>query len=178
MRTEQLNIFTFAELTAKAQNVAIEAEQQAQRELYEFNTDDVKTICETIGIKNAEFSWSGFYCQGDGLSFTGEYSYATQALAKIKAFAPRDTELHNIVATLQELQKQHGYKLSAVITRDNGCRYSHENSVTITNNLLEECFKDLMRHFYKFVISDYEYCTSEEIAREYLNTCEFTADRN
>ena len=204
MRIAQTEVFTFAELTPAAQKVAIAAEQQSQAELFQFETDDIAQICVIIGIQNPEFSWSGFYSQGDGFSFTGSYVYATQALAKIKAYAPQDIELHKIVAVLQDLQKSHGYRLTADITRDHGCRYSHENSVTIQAyksgeevvslpyahryklgdiglsgiDEFEECFKSLMRHFYKMVESEYEYQTGEECAREYLTDSdnEYTAD--
>lgn len=190
MRIASTPVYTFAELTPEAQQKAIAKEQQAQGEFFNFDTYDIKTICETIGIQDPEFSWSGFYSQGDGLSFTGEYSYVTQALAKIKAYAPQDTELHAIVAELQDTQKQHGYRLSATITRDHGCQHSHENSVTIQAfksgeevvspgiEQFEDCFKNLMRHFYKMVQSEFEYQTSEECAREYLTDSdnEYTAN--
>ena len=187
MRIAQTEVYTFAELSADAQKVAIKVEQQVQSEFFSFDTCDLKTICETVGVQNPEFSWTGFWCQGDGLSFTGEYSYATQALAKIKAYAPQDTDLHDIVAELQDLQKQHGYRLAATITRDHGCHYSHENSVTIQAfksgdevviEQFKNCFKALMHHFYKMVQSEYESITSEEYARECLTYSdnEYTAD--
>ena len=205
MRIAQTPVYTFAELSPIAQQVAMEAEQQAQGELFQFDTDDIKTICETIGIQDPVFSWTGFYSQSDGLSFTGAYSYATQALSKIKAYAPQDTDLHKVVAELQDLQKQHGYRLSATITRDHGCPYSHENSVNIqafksgeevvSTEWLERhgpariattpgveqfagCFKSLMRHFYAMARNEYKWQTSEECARECLTDSdnEYTAD--
>jgi len=72
--------------------------------------DHFSHICEIMGIDldNNEPSFSGFWSQGDGASWTGTYSAIAKdmaptydiAPAKVREHAPEDEELHRIADEL------------------------------------------------------------------------------
>jgi hypothetical protein len=74
MKTINIGLYQFCELTEAAQAKALELERYTNVEFedwYEYTLNDFCTICETIGIEIEEknISFQGFYSQGDGSSF-------------------------------------------------------------------------------------------------------------
>ena len=132
--------------------------------------------------------FSGFWCQGDGASFEGSYSYAKGALKKIKAEVPLDSDLHQIAAELQEIQRRYKWQLTAWITTSGG--YSHSTSMDVDTeaDVMDVSVEDqnavrrLMRRFadwiYEQLKAEYEYQTSDEVIAENIiaNEYFFTAD--
>src|SRR3546814_10583608 len=53
--------------------------------------------------------------------------YAKGSVAKIKAYAPKDAELHDIAARLNAIQRRNFYQLYAIITQRG--HYCHENTM-------------------------------------------------
>jgi len=49
-------------------------------------------------------------------NFTADYTYGLQSVKKIRAYAPKDTELIRIAKELQELQRQARYDVASEIT--------------------------------------------------------------
>ena len=103
--------------------------------------DDFRQICEIIGIalNKDEPKSTGFWSQGDGASFTGQYRAYTQwgyagnsptlysetAPAKIREYAPEDEELHRIADELCMLSRVY-FPLHISISRLRRSSYVHE----------------------------------------------------
>jgi len=67
---------------------------------------DAKQIGALMGIDIDEVYFSGFWSQGDGACFTGEYRYKKGSVAAIKKEFPTDKELHYIAENLAAIQRQ------------------------------------------------------------------------
>jgi hypothetical protein len=91
---------------------------------------NAKDAARTIGIDIDDISFSGFWSQGDGASFTGSYAYAKGAAAAIRKEWPKATELHAIADRLQRVQSRNFYQLEASISRSIG-HYCHEMTMRV-----------------------------------------------
>ena len=149
-----------------------------------------RTVGGKSGTEPAVY-FSGFWNQGDGASFEGEYEFKADALAAVKAFAPTDAKLHDIVARLHAAQSISG-PLSCRITQRGS--YSHENTMLVDfydyegeaadNELgfaqqrVEESLKDFARWIYDGLKAEYEYQSADEQVDESIraNAYEFTDD--
>jgi len=73
-----VKLYSFKDLNSKAQESIINNDIQ---DLPEWWSDDVEerimNEAQAIGINDFNFTWSGFNCQGDGLSFTGTLCFKT-----------------------------------------------------------------------------------------------------
>lgn len=113
-------------------------------EWWDSTYDDFKIICNILGVvpDKDEPSFSGFWSQGDGASWTGRYrafalqpkTYATVptydlAPAKIREHAPQDEELHRIADELCMLARIY-YPAYARVTRCSH-NYAHENTMNV-----------------------------------------------
>jgi hypothetical protein len=145
MRVIETPVFQFDEL---ADDSAKESARDWFRECLEYDeisdTDDWESIAEILGVTFAyrpvrlmgggtrqepQIHWSGFYSQGDGASWEGSYEYAKRAPRRIRAYAPRDADLHAIADRLQEIQRRNGYRLTARVTTSG--RYSHSGTMDV-----------------------------------------------
>lgn len=101
MRTIETTVYTFDELTPKAKERA----RQWWREGFEYDGEDViedfKAIAALLGFKVDKVYWSGFSSQGDGASFTGEWSRDDCKPDAVKDYAPQDVRLHEIANCIQ-----------------------------------------------------------------------------
>ena len=133
----------------------------------------------------------GFWSQGDGACYEGRYSHASGAARALRAHAPKDTELHRIVDTLQHAQRRNFWQLHATFRRIG--RYSHANSMEIdverdsptwqpiaddTEDVVIEALRDLAHWLYRQLQDAYEAETSDNAVDEALtiNEWTFTAD--
>jgi|TARA_R110000823_G_C15951164_1_gene501762 hypothetical protein len=77
-KTKSITLYSFDELDETIQEQII---SEYIQNLPGWWSDDIeeriKHEAEAIGIKNFEFGWSGFWSQGDGLSFTGDLDFKT-----------------------------------------------------------------------------------------------------
>ncbi|MYG52352.1 MAG: antitoxin of toxin-antitoxin stability system [Rhodospirillaceae bacterium] len=169
---------------------------------HEFVYDDFEAICGLLGVtlethpvplmgggtrEKPQIFYSGFSSQGDGASFSATYEYASGAARAVRAHAPRDTDLHAIADTLQEVQQPNFYQLSAGI-RQRG-RYCHEYTMAIdverdsptwqpltdgAEDTVIEAMRDLARWLYRQLEREYDYRTSDEVVDETLAFNEWT----
>lgn len=95
---------------------------------YRYTYDDYKIEMQTKGITVAEMNFTGFYCQGDGASFTGRVDM-------IQFLKVHELEQRFMGATFFAGQGE----LWAEITRGSS-RYSHENSVSV--NLIVDSYNN------------------------------------
>lgn len=198
MRIIETKVYTFAELSPKAQEKAL----QFARELVDFSCsadyiiEDAKTIAALLGWSISEVRYSGFYSQGDGAMFVGtmHHNANQHGVGGTSSYAPTDTALHDIATRWYMLQQSNEFALSADVRRSG--RYSHEYCTEFdcydsrtddgyvesseTEDKIKEIARDFMRWIYKQLEDEYEFQTCDNMLKEMLdgNECEFTEDGN
>lgn len=172
MKTIIKNVYSFDELNEAAKQKAIEAWREPYDDWSEYIIDDAKEIAEKFGLSIDKIYWSGFWSQGDGACFEGEYKYKKGGLKAIKEYAPNDHGLHVIVRLLQEIQRKNFYRLQATVQYRG--RYYHSNCMDIsvdrediapTDTTIDD-ITDLLRDFADWIYSrlydEYYYITADE----------------
>lgn len=172
---------------------------------WEFVYEDAARMAEILGIdlrqrpvklvgggtlyKPAIF-FSGFWSQGDGACFEGDYRYKPGALKAIKTAAPNDTDLHSIAKQLQQVQARHFYKLRATMRHSGHYYHSGCMSVDVAHyddnyrdiGSAEEDIRQLMRDFadwiYDQLKKEYNWLTSDEQVEESIRANEYTFDED
>ena len=81
----------------------------------------------TVNYKDVEFS--GFWSQGDGASFAGNFFLSDVDPEELKQALPTEVELHQLVDELQVLAEAH-HEIQGKVTRMSS-RYSHSNTMVI-----------------------------------------------
>lgn len=208
MQVIEKTVFQFDELSEAAKQKALEWYRQAsqgdnyyQESVYE----DAAAIGDILGIDLNQkrvplmngshrydpcIYYSGFWSQGDGACFEGQYSYKKGALKAIRAYAPKDAELHRIAKGLQDVQKRHFYSLVASCKHRG--RYYHSGcmNVDVSDNRgsyrdigdAEAAITQLMRDFadwiYKQLENAYEWENADEQVVENIRANEYEFDEN
>ncbi len=208
--TKTITIYRYSELSDEA--------KQRAREWYlsgfdfdaEPTLDDLGTICDLLGItldtrpvrlhgggtrQKPEIHWAGFGSQGDGLSFTGLFTYRKGCAKLIRQHAPQDTELHAIADRLTAICRPWFYRVSARLERQSS-RYSHEHAVSLAYAVAEsqhgteidlpngdayallDTLRDLMRWGYSHLQADYDWQTSEEQIADMMEANDYTFDED
>ena len=185
--TTKTKVFEFNELSATAQNNAIELNRDINinGDYWSDTTiEDFKEIGAKFGLDIDNIYFSGFWSQGDGACFTGNYEYKKGALKAIKKEYPNFIELHEIIELLQKEQKRFFYNVQTTI-ENNGSNYSHENSVTIDSYnsntgdyMHESCtigdtLRDFMRLIYTTLEKEYNCATNNDTIKECLINNEY-----
>lgn len=193
-QTIETIVYSFDELDEKAKDVARNwfREHALDYDWYTFVYEDFANICEILGVdldtkgkpSQPAIYFSGFCSQGDGACFEGNYSYSKFAAKKIRDYAPKDVELHQIADMLQDIQRRNFYQLTASIKQTG--RYYHEYSMTIdverngknvtvdVENTIIEALRNLARWLYCQLERGYEYLMSNEQIDESLMANEYT----
>jgi len=191
MRTIEVKLYKFEELSPEAQAKAIKKETERaynNLELWGFNEDATMQI-EGEGFENPALSYSLGYRQGDGLSFKADrYTKLTEIFIKI--LGPGKEKTAQLLADncTQNLTGNRGHYCYA--KRDQVDLYidnlTSSINVVNTNNIdavvnkaltmLEDIYMDLCKKLEKQGYDEIEYLTSEECAKETLiaNEVEFT----
>lgn len=132
---EDERTYTFDELSDHAKECALDKHRQVNVDDFDWWDavyDDAQTIAGMLGFGDIDIAFSGFWSQGDGASFTGEWSPRPYDLDAVKEYAPNDTELHEIAALFVTLSTSHKrynrYNIDAKVERICS-HYSHENTV-------------------------------------------------
>jgi hypothetical protein len=138
----------------------------------------------SIGWANSVW-WSGFACQGDGASFDGHCGWLPGCVTAVKTEWPKDETLSDIASRWTALQRRYFYRLEA--HAKNTGRYCHELEMDITLEYTgadcrevlhddweeaREILRDFARWIYNQLEEAWDYETSEENAREYLENGE------
>lgn len=156
---------------------------------FDFVYEDFKSICEILGIELDKYEpcFSGFWSQGDGASFTGDYrsEWSKDAVGRIRQYAPMDNTLHRIADGLLEASKS--FPIFARISRRGS--YYHEQTMYLSEfeisddcdeddvtqevfSSVEEkvldCMKDLALWLYGKLEEEYDHLTSDEVVWESL----------
>ena len=206
----EITVYTINELSDAAKEAARAwyRESCLDHEWYDFVYEDFQTICGILGVTLAttpvrlygggtrdkpQIFWTGFSSQGDGASFAGHYSHAKGAARAIRAYAPKDDELHRIADALQAVQRRNIWQLHASICQRG--RYCHEYTMAIeverespiwqpptddAEDAVTEALRDLARWLYRQLRDAYEAETSDCAVDEAMeiNGWTFTAEGN
>lgn len=204
----ETTVYQIDELSDEAREKARDWYRQGgfDYEWYEFVYDDFERICEIIGVELRTVAvrlygggtrqkpciwFSGFWSQGDGACFEGDYSYAKGSCAAIRAYAPKDEALHRIADALADIQRRNFFQLSARAAHRG--RYYHEFSMAISVERdspvyqqmtkgaeadVSEALRDLARWLYRRLEAEFEGLNSDEAVDEAIaaNEYSFTAD--
>lgn len=205
-RVTEETLYKFDELSDKAKDKAREWYREASSydDYHEFVYEDAATIAALMGLDirqrpvktvsgNTRYEpsilYTGFWSQGDGACFEGDWTYKPGSLARVKDHAPLDERLHAIAASLDDPRLS---GLSASV-KHRGNYYYHEYCMDIevspdydtafeasdeTEELVKEAFRDFARWIYKMLEAEYDYQNSNESVDENIrgNDYEFTED--
>jgi len=130
-----IKLYEFKELTEEVQDGIISNYLQ---DLPGWWSDDVEERIRneaiSIGIQDFDFSWSGFWSQGDGLSFTGRLEFKNWFYILTERLTPE--EFVNLCGKLPHelVQRQEKERIlwgDCHIARDSHT-YCHENTVSVS----------------------------------------------
>lgn len=184
MKTIEITLFKFNELSEEAQQKAVEKEQKyayEDGEVLHYFSEKCKEKAKEAGFFDTEIQYSLSYSQGDGLSFSAGSvdidRFITEALP-----APIKPSIFNALKTVI-------YKVA--ITGNTGIHYSYASRKDVSietdypqhnyndysniaglietiENHIQNVYMDLCRELEKSGYEEIEYQTSEEAARENL----------
>ena len=200
----ETTVYTIDELPDEAKEAARRWYRQTglHDEWYHFVYEDFQAICGILGIAlgtipvtlvgggtrdRPQIYHQGFWSQGDGASYFGTYRHASGAAKAIRAYAPRDEELHRIADELLAAQRRNFFQLTAAI-RQRG-NYCHEYSMAIeverysptsqpptdsADDAAIEALRDLARWLYRQLRSEYDHQTSDAAVDEAIEINQYT----
>lgn len=138
--------------------------------------------------------WSGFSSQGDGASFTGDFTFVPGCCDTIRAEFPTITALHTIADKLTTLHNRlrllKGERLTGKITRSDS-HYCHKYTMDATaydsegeelEIAISDEFRDLMRDFAQWIYDGleegYDYQMSDESVDESIESNDYEFDED
>jgi len=155
---------------------------------YDFIEADYIEQLEKIGFYDVELQFSGFYSQGDGASFSGNWYKDRADLSIVNLDDLYSDNIKNLYSSLVEFTNSY-FDGSFCITTSG--RYCHENTMSIDGEayitedlefiefnfdpILSEC-KSISREIYRSLAKDYEHLTSEDIILETLQCNDYYFD--
>lgn len=201
IETTTRELYKFDELSDGAKEKAREWWRRCEDEEgldTEYIFDDAADIADLFGLAIRQtrkgtgtyyptIYYSGFSSQGDGACFEGSYQYKKGALKAVKAYAPKDAELHRIVKELQDAQRRNFYQLRATTKHSghyyhSGCmsvdveRYDGNEVSDDTEETIKQALRDFADWIYGTLEKEYEYRMSDEQVDDAItaNAYEFT----
>ncbi|BEV13203.1 antitoxin of toxin-antitoxin stability system (plasmid) [Asticcacaulis sp. DW145] len=194
----EVSVFRFDELDDEAKAKARDWYREGAFDYpwYEFVYDDFERICDLIGIRlkssavrlmgggtrpKPNIYFRGFWSQGDGACFEGQYTYRKGAGRAIREHAPTDRDLHRIVDDLTGVQRRNFYQLTANATHRG--HYYHEYCMSIdverdspncmdlssdAEEVVKEALRDLARWLYRQLERQYDYLNSDACIDEVI----------
>ena len=201
MKTITIQVYSFEELSAEAQQKAIErySELNLGHGWWQLCYEQVVEIAAAIGIEiEPNNIWfSGFYGQGDGASFSGKYSYKEDAIASLQEIGCSDLhyrDIYHIVNQLIVEQSAWKEQLSKLDLDDREYMNVEEDVTAIIESrestLIDvkvegdeligfnesgvvKCMKDFCKWIYRLLESEYEHRASEEQIKDTIIANEY-----
>lgn len=195
--TEEKTEFKFSELSDKAKQTARDAWRYSPHYLHDnwwdSAYDKAVEVAKMLGITIEEnerptripgvstreigISFSGFYSQGDGACFIGEFTGKTTAHAEVVAYAPEDEDLIDIARELTALAIAQRFLTpndAADFTISTSGNYSHSGTMSIApmshlewEDDEEDTYLRLMRAFadwiYEMLEAEHDYLMSDDV---------------
>lgn len=186
MQTKEYTVYKFNELPVEAKAKVLENYHNINTEYtdwYKFDYEGFKERLEALGYNNVDISFSGFWSQGDGASFTADIDLIKwlkehKRLSYYRKLI-KDIDNSNIYGEIKRI--------------DN--RYSHENTCDtsiygsditdvqykLTDELTEEIEKERKRlcyGIYEWLEKTYNYLVSEEVIIETIQANDYDFNLN
>jgi hypothetical protein len=179
--TTHTDVYSFSELPDKAKQYAIDNFRETYD--YSFRQESIlgwfTEILERMGISDPKISYTGFYSQGDGLSFTGQFRYNPKCLESIEGSLSDESILSDIKSIYSVLAE---YDNQFRIDITHSGRYYHEYTMRFDfisddyclDNVLEEVepiehyFRSIAKRMYRLLEQDYNAQISDSAITEYL----------
>lgn len=175
-RTAEIQVFKYAELDDKAKERARSYWLEHCFDFRWHSCDVIEDFIESLAflgfsVERKDVSYSGFWNQGDGASFTGGWSpnsrkpLPTDEAWRIEQLGAKEVEYFQGIALTEEQED------ASVGIKRTGSRYSHENSVSFyfhdgfpedQEDEFESRARALMQQLYSLLEKEYDYQTSEE----------------
>jgi hypothetical protein len=172
MRIVEQKIYRFSELSEKVKQKVIEASKNFESEVYnsDFLLDEFKQELASNGFTDAKIAYSGFYSQGDGLSFDANVNL----IFFINQYKDQLPLLHKILHSERDL---YSYIDAGICKNSYSNHYSHRKTryaevsfnyldsriesvltkeVIDLNDTIESDRLDFCDKFYKILKDDYE----------------------
>ena len=194
MRTITKTVYKFSELDDQAKDKARDALRYTSEYEADAVIEDFAEIAKLIGLEinprrvkpmNGETRYEPnvyyavSHCQSDFASFSGQWSYTKGCSAAIRAYAPRDIELHAIVDAWCDLQRRNFYRLTASCSHGRDCqkvdyctvdgRYTNDETLDAASDIV----RDLAHWLYKSLRDEFEYQSSDEHIDEIITINEY-----
>lgn len=196
MFTETIKIYSFDELNAEAKQVAINHFKNDPNYLdYDwwcYVYDDVKSALEVIGFSDTDISFSGFWSQGDGARFTGNYEYAKGGVKNLVSYAPNEKVFIDAAKQLQARQRKYFYKISGKVERISDF-YCHENTIRFSvdyssgstlqavsdiEQQITEIVRTVSKYIYTKLKKEHDYLMSDDAIIERIEYNDYLFDED
>lgn len=173
MREMSVKVYSFAELSEKAQERALNELRPVNVEYawYEDSYDTIRTAGKLLGLEISDIHFdTDFYC-----IFDASYGYVRGASKAVKAEFPYAPDLHEVARKLQALQRRHFYSLSCAVTegrttnRYRCFRFGEDYECDDLGDILD----DFAYWAWVLLWGEYEYLTSDEAVREMIEASEY-----
>ena len=195
MKTKSYNVYSFAELSSKARERAIEKVREFVSQDWdgEDSIINAKQAFAHAGFDIKTIHYSGFSCQGDGASFTGSWKASDVNAKNMREYAPVDKTLHRIADDFAAIAK--AFPEASFKVNQSG-RYMHEYYTDFSVELYEDAridwtseavkieehliqlARDAMRWTYRQLEKEYDFAMADPQIIENIeaNDYEFTED--
>lgn len=186
MKTVSVDLYTFDELTDKAKERARDwyKTDYPDSGWWEFAYDNAREAFAFFGVDASDIAFSGFWSQGDGASFTGEFRAGLiSPAADLAAEFPTDETLRGLHARLTtishpedsrvKITRSRQYIHSYTMNLDDADEYSRDDERELLS-----IFRGLADWLYSLLESEYDYLVSDECVDESIlsNGYHFTID--
>lgn len=165
-----VNAYKFNELKETVQEKVLDRSRDinTEHDWYEFVIEEWKAKLKDIGFLNATISFSGFYSQGDGCSFSAELNLDKHLINEFEPLLKEDTCFicrENLYARdYRQWKYEQGNYLSSPELDQLSDKFIE---------WLNEYKVDLEHEIYKSLEKEYEYLTSDEAIKETLEINEY-----
>lgn len=182
MKTISVHMYQFKELDDKAKEAARKwfRKDYPDHGWWDCIYNDAKEIAKYFGVEIDKIGFSGFWSQGDGAYFTGQFrGIDLNTLDALKESYPTEEHLHSL---LRRLLRMH-HPDESWISIDASGRYSHSATMTFddyddsyTRETLEEimkCLRSFADWIYARLEKEHKYLTSDECVDESIIANEY-----
>lgn len=191
METRAITAFEFHELSGKAKQQAMETvgQWQASDAWYEFTIEEFKTRLQEMGFTDPVISFSGFWSQGDGASFTSGWCNLSKLFDNIDLpeRVKRHRRFYEELLAVRIVRTSHHYShenTCQLEIHSNGYRWSSRLHKRISNDIselddaIERLRRGLCHEIYASLEQEYEYLVSEECISEVCEINNYRFDEN
>lgn len=177
MKTVSVDLYTFDELSDKAKGKARDWYKTDYPDYgwWEFAYDNARAAFAFFGVDASDISFSGFWSQGDGASFTGSFRAGLiSPAACIAAEFPTDETLRGLHARLTAII--HSEDSCVKITRSGHYVHSHTMDIDAEEYSRDDerellsIMRGLADWLYRLLESEYEYLVSDECVDESIRS--------